>query len=248
MLNQKVVEIGSARNARAACQLPDVDFIRDLPDIPVLPETLLLMELAVRGRAVDLDRISDVILSDLGATSQVFRLAARECDTSTECPKRIEDCVSGLGLQACLEAMSKRTVTRSHQHSGVLDTWAHARDIAGISRFLAEQNGDSTPEDAYLAGLFHVLGSMPAMLGWGWVNRRSGDEYLAGLKIADAWSLPECVLEYFSDKQNREGQSRRTEIVERAHQLSIASSTPRPADYCFSLDVNSDVMQVVSPS
>lgn len=241
MLNHKVVEIASARNASVCCQLPEVGFIRDLPDIPVLPETLLLMELAARDRAVDLDRISNVILSDLGATSQVFRLAARECGTPTECPRRIEDCVSSLGLQACLDAMSKRSLARSSRCSVVLDTWAHARDIAGISRSLAEQmNGNLMPEDAYLVGLFHVLGSMPAVLGWDWVSRRSGDEYHAGLRIADAWSLPKCVLEYFSARQACKEQSHWTEMVDRAHLLSIASSTPRPVDYAFTIDVDTD--------
>jgi hypothetical protein len=215
---KRVIEIGISRNAVPFGQLTPLELVRDLPDVPVLSETLLLMELKVRDRAVDLGEISQLVRGDLGAVIQIMRLAARE-DASAECrPTRIEDCISGLGLLACVEAMSKQTVKRRNRPPAIVEAWTHAQVIAQYCRLLAEENRVSAnPDEAFLVGLLHGIGSLPDVLGWDWTNQLFGDPELAGLKMAEAWSLPACVVGYFSELRPLPKPNRWTEIVERAH-------------------------------
>ncbi len=134
---------------------------------------------------------------------------------------RIEDCISGLGLQACLEAMSRQTVKRRNRLPAIVETWSHARMIAENCRFLAEEDMlPINPDDAYLVGLFHAIGSMPEILGWDWTVPAFSDPDLVGLRMAEAWSLPGCVVEYFCELRSISKTNRWTGIVQRAHQLA----------------------------
>src|SRR5579863_10363671 len=136
VLNDKAAfSILAERNAPSGSQIASLDLVRGLPDVPVLSETLLLMELKIRERVVDLREVSNLVLSDLGATVQVMRMAASE-DYSADCRiTRIEDCISGLGLQACLEAMSRRPLKRTSPEIEVVEAWLHARNTAENVRF-----------------------------------------------------------------------------------------------------------------
>ena len=219
MRNERVLEIGIARNGFSAGQHSQFDLVRDLPDIPVMSETLLLMELMIRERAVDLSEISELVLGDLGAALQVLRRAGRE-DLSVEgLPVRIEDCISGLGLHACLEAMSRRTIRRTARHPEMIEAWAHARTVAENCRSLAEETSFSlNPDDAYLVGLFHGIGSLPAVLGWNRTMQITGSPEAIGLRMAQAWSLPRCVAEYFAPLRPISSANLWREIVRQAHQ------------------------------
>lgn len=228
VLSRNLIEISSWRSNPLACQSEHLDLIRNLPDIPVLPESLLLMELQVREPSVDLAKVSQIVLSDLGAVLQIMRLARCECASSDWLPQRIEDCIAGLDLQMCLEVMSRRTVARS-KRSTVAGVWAHAREIAALCGFLAEQAAASTsPQDAYLVGLFHELGNLPAVLDWDVALTRSRNQSLAGLNLAGEWPLPLCVFEYFSDHLSLKSPSKWIELVEQAHRLADSLTANYP--------------------
>jgi len=228
VLMQKVFDIRTARSAVVSGQFSSFEHICDLPDVPVLSETLLLMDLVVRNRVVDLTRVARVILSDPGAALQVMRLAGREF--AADGPMgRIEDCISGIGLQACLDAMSKRNITRSSRNQAVIHAWDHARAIAEISGVIAEKMApDGTREEAELVGLCHEIGSFAELLGWDWSGQSANND-VAGLSIAEAWALPCCVVEYFSDRCSAKQYSRWTTIVDRAHQIAGSSAAPMRA-------------------
>jgi len=233
--NERVFEIGTARNGFLGGQQSQFDLVRDLPDIPVMSETLLLMELMVRERAVDLKDIAQLVLGDLGAALQVLRRAGREDASVESLPARIEDCISGLGLHACLEAMSRRTIKRSARHPEMIEAWAHARTVAENCRALAEETSFSiNPDDAYLVGLFHGIGSLPAVLGWDRTMQISGSPEVIGLRMAQAWSLPRCVALYFAPIRPISGANLWREIVRQAHQETECilghSHAPHPID------------------
>jgi hypothetical protein len=221
VLDKKVFEFGLVCNSASPRQVAQLDLVREFPDVPVLSETLLLMELKIRDRAVDLTEISHLVLGDLGAVLQIMRLAGREDGSTESRPRRIEDCISGLGLQACLEAMSRQTVKRRNRLPAIVETWSHARVIAENSRFMAEEDRlPINPDDAYLIGLFHAIGSMPEILGWDCIVPAFSDPDLVGLRMAEAWSLPGCVVEYFCELRSISKTNRWTEIVRRAHHLA----------------------------
>jgi hypothetical protein len=218
VLEKKVFEIGTARSAAPFCQLNSVDLVRSLPDVPVLSETLLLMELKSRDRAVDLREISQLVLGDLGAVLQIMRLAADEDISEDSRPTRIEDCISGLGMPACIEAMSRQTVKRRNRPAAIVETWTHAQLVAENCRYLAEENiVTANPDEAFMVGLFHTLGSLPEVLGWDWTAPFCEEPELMGLRMSEAWSLPHCVVEYFSEIQLLSKPGRWREVVTRAH-------------------------------
>jgi hypothetical protein len=223
--NQKVYQFRPLRASSANCRRPQFDLIRELPDVPVLSETLVSMELTIRQRSVDLAQVSQLVLSDLGATIQILRLAGRECATGGGCLERVEDCISGLGLNECLEAMAKCPITRSARFASVYSAWDRARGIAVISRSVAETLAlNVASEDAYLVGLAHGIGTLPEILEWGWISQSGDDSDLAGLRIADAWHLPHCIVEYFVDRVAGETQTQWTTIVD--HALELLESRP----------------------
>lgn len=224
MLNEKILEIGNARNP-LFLQLSRLEQEEDFPDVPVMPETLLLMELMMRERSVDLGDLSQLVLGDLGAAIQIMRLAGSEESLADGRPARIEDCISGLGLEACLDTVSKQTLKRSARHPGMNAMWAHAREIAEICRNLAEEDlFSANPEEAYLVGLFHAIGSLPVVLGWDCAMYLSDDPNLAGLRMAQAWSLPHCVIDYFSELRPLSNGNRWKRLIERAHACDAASA------------------------
>ncbi|MFZ0746336.1 MAG: HDOD domain-containing protein [Terracidiphilus sp.] len=224
MLNKKLFEIGSGRNTLSDSQLLERDFTQHLPDVPVLPETLLCMELQIHEPAVDLRDFSQLLMGDIGATLQVFRLAGNEYGSAVGRPNRIEDCISDLGLQACVEVASKRTITCDARKGAIVGAWIHARAIAKHCGFWAEEaSGTINPEDAYLVGLFHELGQMPTLLGWDQNGQSLADQAYVGLWMAEEWALPCCVREYFCEQQVSGRMNSWSAIVDVAHQLANMS-------------------------
>jgi HD-like signal output (HDOD) protein len=190
-----------------------------------MPGTLLLMDLGAQEQSVDLSEMTRVVLSDPGATIQILREAGREGSFGEERPSRIEDCISVLGVQACIEVVSRRTVSRATDKTAIMKTWSHAREIAEACRVMANEMLESVgPNEAYLTGLLHELGSLPAILGWQPAFAVSSDPVLAGLKIAEEWFLPQCVVDYFSELGKLKTTSVWTRIVQRAHEVTGSTS------------------------
>jgi HD-like signal output (HDOD) protein len=232
MLGERVFGIGPARQGLSVHQSAALDAVRDLPDVPVLSETLLLMELKVRERVADLGEISRLVLSDLGATIQIMRLAGIENLYLENRLTRIEDCIADLGVHSCLEAMSRQTLKRSTRKPAVLETWLHARIIAENCRFLAEEEFPSVhPDEAYLVGLLHAIGTLPSILGWQRTAALFNNSDLVGLRMAQAWSLPECVVQYFSDLRLNPTPSVWTSLVGHAHAQAGVPMGENPEAY-----------------
>lgn len=193
-------------------------------DVAVMKETLLLMELETQGFCVDLRALSKLVLSDLGATLQVLRLAGREHGNAEGRPVRVEDCIADLGVQACMDAMSAHLMPRDQRSAAVTELWRHSREIARHSQLLAEQTVDVDPDQAYLVGLCHSIGSLPRVLGLDGKTCQEFDGVRMGLELATEWSLPGCVVGYFSDLERCGGRSAWLEIVQAAHRCAGEST------------------------
>ena len=185
----------------------------DLPALPVLPETRLFMELSVGEHTIDLDDLTRVILRDMGATLQILRVADSEADSCEGCLNRIEDCISALGVQDCMRALTEDLSARSGLRAEVRQAWEHARLIADTCKQLVV-NVESTisERDAYVVGLFHELDKLPALLGWE-LRVPVGD----ALALLRAWPLPECVRVYFQERQAGELETPLSDLVRLAH-------------------------------
>jgi hypothetical protein len=218
VLSRKVVEIGAGRGF---FKHPQFKPSGDSPDVPVMPETLLLLELNAQACSVDLREMTQVVLGDPGATIQILREGGRECSFGEEPPNRIEDCISALGVRTCIEAVSRRIVSRAMNKPAIMRAWSHSRKIAETCKLIAEEASQNIdPDEAYLTGLLHELGTLPAILDWAPALAVSSDPVLTGLRLAEEWFLPQCVVEYFSEPGHQRGVGRWTGIVQCAHEIS----------------------------
>ena len=182
------------------------------------------MELKAQDRCVDLREISELILGDLGAVLQIYRRAAIEDSSTEDRPARIEDCISNLGLQSCLEALSSPRAAAGPRSQGVRDSWRHAREVADCCKQLATNpSAETNPNEAYLVGLFHQLYSLPFVLGWGPLDSDSHAAAVSGLRMAEDWSLPQCICDYFREINKPTHEQRWSTIVRKAHEMAGGS-------------------------
>jgi hypothetical protein len=207
----------------AFIELADFEF----PGLPILPETLLLLDLKAQDPWVDLTDISHVLLRDLGATTQVLRLAAREYADARFRPVRMEDCIADLGLDACLEAVSTKIIAQDAKNEAIVALWTHSREIAEHASAIAEDTPGVDPAQAYLAGLMHAIDRLPGLLGWSGPLAELATEKSHGISLAEIWSLPSCVCELFSAPDWSGNRGSWSRIVRAAHaRVSRNSFTP----------------------
>jgi hypothetical protein len=232
-LNTTARQTESSYNPIAEFQPWQFDYSDDLPALPVLPETLLLLELEAQELSIDLRRVTELVLSDLGATLQILRLAGREHACAEFRPSRIEECIVDLGLDVCMQALATNTVSRHAGQDAVLETWAHCREIAVYSREIAEESEDVDPDEAYLSGLLHAIGLLPAVLGWAASKHGVSDFSLAGFKLAKKWSLAPFVVKFLGEVNEDRCTTPLPEIVREAHRRADRSSMQCPLDQGF---------------
>jgi HD-like signal output (HDOD) protein len=182
------------------------------------------MELKAQDRCVDLREISELILGDLGAVLQIYRRAVIEDSPAEDRPARIEDCISNLGLQSCLEAIFSERAASDARPRDVREAWRHAREVADCCKQLATNPAaEVDPTEAYLVGLFHQLYSLPFVLGWGPLDSDAQAAATSGLQMAEDWRLPPCVCAYFGEINKPTHEQRWSDIVRRAHEMASGS-------------------------
>lgn len=231
MLKTGVIEFPTGRCILVEPRSAHRESVDNLPDLPVLPETLLAMELQLQSSSVDLRAFSEAVLSDLGATLQILRMAGREYGTADEQSIRIEDCICDFGPTACFDAVAQGAVVRSFQRRAIVDMWAHARNIAEHAKHLAEAIPCAiNPDHAYMAGMLHAIGSLPSALGWGW-SEASHDRALTGLKLAERWAFPGYLRDFFCEMLMPGYCPQWSEIMAEAHRLAGGH-----ADHCTMCD------------
>ena len=162
-----------------------------LDEVPVMSATVLGLEMLLQDPCIDLGMASELVLSDVGATIQILRLIGKEYDYPAERPSRMGDCLAGLEVGAWFSAVSARTFVCDRKHAATTAVWRHSRLVAQYSQLVAESLDDVSPEDAYLVGLLHGIGDIPATLGWSDSGRAGKD---AGALAAMEGTLPLFVL------------------------------------------------------
>ena len=161
------------------------------------------------------------MLSDLGAVLQIMRLAGREDGWPKTGLGGLRIASPGWGCRPALRQCRGKPSSAETAFQPSLKPGRTPRMIAENSRFLAEEDRlPINPDDAYLIGLFHAIGSMPEILGWDCTVPAFSDPDLVGLRMAEAWSLPRCVVEYFCELRSISKTNRWTEIVKRAHHFA----------------------------
>lgn len=185
--------------------------------VPVMSATVLGLEMLLQEPCIDLRIASELILSDVGATIQMLRLIGREYDFAAERPSRMGDCISSLDVGAWFGAISARTFACDRQHAAITAVWRHSRLVAQYAQLVAESLDDVSSEDAYLVGLLHGIGDIPAALGWPNCGRGGTD---AGALSAMEGTLPLFVLGAMRSMNDSSSLSGWRFILTAAHELA----------------------------
>ena len=203
-----------------------VAFADPLPNVPAMVGTKLQLELLLQESLVDLSAVSEVILSDAGATLQVLRLIGEEYPEEEGRPTRIEDCIVSLNSERWYEAICASSIP---QESEVLIEWQHCRRVAQCAKELAQCVEGFSPEEAYVVGLLYELGKFPHLLGWNRSGDSSGEHRALGVMLADYWHLPGYLLSAIQDEQEAVPCSRWSELLAMAQAL-VAHTESREAE------------------
>ena len=201
---------------------------------PTLFATRLQLELLLRNSpgSVDLREAAGIILNDLGATLEMFRLAGEECCEDLESggiASRLEDCLASLGTEVWMDAVCAHAVERIASAPARLSEltafWEHGRAVAYACWLLAEHQEGICPEEAYLVGLLHEAGRLPALLGWTPAQfGGTGPLWTASMLslLAKHWRLPVYLEALVASP---EAPSRWTRLLEAAHAWSSPDSS-----------------------
>jgi hypothetical protein len=137
-----------------------------LDRVPVMLATVLGLDLLLRDPRIDLRLVSNLILSDVGATIHILGLVGREYDAAEYFPTRMGDCIASLDVCSWFGAVSARTFSCDQEHLSTTIIWSHCRVVAQYAQLVAESLDDISPEDAYMVGLLHEMGAIATVLGW----------------------------------------------------------------------------------
>jgi HD-like signal output (HDOD) protein len=169
-----------------------------LPHVPALLSTQLQLELLLQESWIDLKAVSQVILSDAGATLQTLRMIGEEFPEKEGRPTRIEDCIASLNMDRFHEAVCASTLPHD---SAARSVWQHCRRVAQCARELAQCLEGFSPEEAYVVGLLCEVGRFPRLLGWNTSRSFKGEQDVLGLMLAAHWKLPEYLVAAIREQQ-----------------------------------------------
>jgi hypothetical protein len=196
--------------------MPPMPYSDGLPDVPTLITTRLQLELLVQGTLVDLSAVAEVILSDVGATLQIYRLIGEENPLPEDRPTRMEDCIASLPLDLWFDMVCAISIPQSR---GVLAEWERWRCLAQSARELAKIIDGVSPEEAYLVGLLIELGKIPHLLGWNLDGSTEREQRALGLMLADYWHLPEFLVAAIRDQHEGSSGGRWNEMLQMSKTL-----------------------------
>jgi hypothetical protein len=190
-----------------------------LDEIPSMLSTVLGLNILLQEPSIDLKKVSELVLNDLGATIQILRLIAREPDLTPELPCRMGGCLASLDVDQWFRAISARTFPRDLEHVETSGFWEHSRLVGQYAQLVAESMGDISPEDAYLVGLLHGVSSIPKVLGW--TSYGSGGEVSEAMRAMEG-TLPPFVLDAIHSMTDSAKSAPWRFILTAAHELASA--------------------------
>ena len=194
-----------------------------LDEEPVMSATVLGLDIILQEPYIDLRLVSDLVLSDVGATIQILRLIGREYEIAADRPRRIGDCIAGLDVSVWYAAIASRTFPCDRENMETTDLWRHCRLVAQYAQLVAESMEQFAPEDAYLVGLLHGIGAIPTVLGWP-TGDQANRTASAFLELEDA--LPPFVLAALQSMNDPGPLSGWRFVLAAAHELAASAQGP----------------------
>ena len=219
---------------------------RIIPDIPVLPATLLRLELLLQEPSIDLRAVADLVLEDVGAVVQLLRLIGEEFPDPEDRPVRIEECIASVATGTWFRAMTTSQTRDGYQRMSALTM--HSHEIAEHARAVAESLPGICAERAYMVGLLHEIAALPEVLGWQSDSETPTASHASSGDLAEMWSIPKFVVEAIQGWNSGDRESLWTSVLFAAHQMAGLSEDregPQTA-YGFAPSAGTVLLQKIS--
>ena len=210
---------------------PTVPLHDRLLALPLLASTHFCMEVLLRGAVLDLRSASEVLTFDPCALLRLYALAAEEFPSYEDRPRHLDECIIAIGKSGLARALYGAPSTWEQQAR--LSAFAeHGVHIARCAQIAAATLG-LCEETAYVVGLLHAIGTLPAEIGWmpTPLSRQQAIETTA--LIARLYQLPPLLGQALRKVAEGNESSVWTALIEAAHQLadspvtSLAQDAPR---------------------
>lgn len=182
--------------------------------VPVLPVTLLGLELLCDRPAFELRAATRLLRDDPGAVLQMFAIVAEEFPNAADRPTRLDGCLAALPRERLLRSLAE--VRGGHRPPARFAAFAsHAAAVARSTETVAGALG-LPAEPARIVGLLHEVGHLPAMFGWsGW----PANPAMCSDRLATAHNLPAVLAQALNEVHRGDTASLWTSVVAAAHEL-----------------------------
>ncbi len=189
-----------------------------MPRVPVMPATLLSLEMLLHYPSLDLRKVSRLLREDPGALLHLFAVVAEEGAALSDPPARIENYIASLPLERLL----KRLVTAGspHRDHTSLSTFALHAVTIGFHAQQVAASLDLPGEQAMLVGTLHELGFLPWALGWQAMPGTAGQAATCCEQLCLQYSLPVWLSAALIALHRHASDSMWTAISAAAHELA----------------------------
>ncbi|KAA3656393.1 MAG: HDOD domain-containing protein [Calditrichaeota bacterium] len=141
------------------------DLVEVTKDFPAPPLVLTRILELTSQPDVSIEKIEQVISSDAATAAKILRLSNSAFYGRSRNIASIKDAIMLLGIHTVRSLVVASGAYGLYNSSGVLGSlkqqmWEHSLATAVLSKMLARQFGDFSPEEAFLAGLLHDIGKL----------------------------------------------------------------------------------------
>jgi len=209
------------------------DLIQEIPEkvihetlkgivIPSAPQLIVDLQLEMASSHVQLDKIAEIIVKDVGISGKVIKLINSPFFGLRSHIVSIQHAISLLGVENILNIVNSIALQQSFSNNNLVNMtrfWDNASDVAMTSAFISRLMGIACPDEAYLLGLFHNSGiallieKFPRYvdilkLAYSEKSTRITDienhkikcnHAVAGYYVAKSWKLPQYICDAIAD-------------------------------------------------
>ncbi len=214
---------------KAAAPKPALDAVGGAPtelaavvhDLPVLASTALCLELLQHQSALDLSTATGLLSRDPGAVLRLYALVGAEYPDPSDRPERLEACIASVQLADLMRVLCVPASARDEQ----LCLVKFAREACVIAHYARAVAASLSlgQEQAYLVGLLHAVGTLPAVLGRP-AGALAGDETTVAWVMLRAHHVPLEICHAVQAVHRQEVGSLWTALVHAAQEMAVADA------------------------
>ena len=146
------------------------EFYHDEFDLPSMPEVAIKINQAVQDESLDIQKIADIIQSDPMISARAVQVANSAMYASSQPVQTIKRAVQRIGLRAMRAIVMSVTLRNLYAPQSPLIKkrmkiyYQHSIRVGVICHALTKNIKGLDPEQAFLAGLLHDIGTVPILI------------------------------------------------------------------------------------